>query len=490
MGAQPGPAPDEQRRRRHRHPRRDAGTRPRHQAVRRIHVGGRRPGAAAPRSRATRARGSISSTAPPRCCAPYFTVNTDFAQTEVDQRQVNLTRFSLFFPERRDFFLDGATFFDFRSDGQRGFFCCGGNNDDQVIPFFSRRIGLSASGTPQKIDFGTKITGQVGAQDVGILHVRTGEDESFTSEDFTVARVKRRILAQSYLGAIYTRRDPLLDGSEARHTTGLDMSLSTSSFRGSQNLEAAAWFLQRDAARGVAWQLGVRRHHRLSERSVWNARLDATRDSGALRPVDRFRAAHRISGSTHRRSGFSRGRKTADMSDSTRFATQPGLHDRSRQRPADAPDRRDAAPRELTVAGQLQHQYRQLPRAARHAVRHQPRHHAAPGRRVRLHALPDLRLDRAATDDRHQPPLRDRWLLLRHPHRAAGQPVGAAAPRAVSVPEQPVEQHQAARREFQDHVCIASPAKRSSPRSSRSSTTSSTIRRARCSAGSHASGGF
>ncbi len=172
-----------------------------------------------------------------------FTVNTDFAQTEVDQRQVNLTRFSLFFPERRDFFLDGATFFDFRSDGQRGFFCCGGNSDDQVIPFFSRQIGLSASGTPQKIDFGTKITGQAGAQDVGILHVRTGEDESFTSEDFTVARVKRRILAQSYLGAIYTRRDPLLDGSQARHTTGLDMSLSTSSFRGSQNLEAAAWFL-------------------------------------------------------------------------------------------------------------------------------------------------------------------------------------------------------------------------------------------------------
>jgi hypothetical protein len=173
-----------------------------------------------------------------------FTVNTDFAQTEVDQRQVNLTRFSLFFPERRDFFLDGATFLDFRSDGQRGFtFGGGGNTDDQVIPFFSRRIGLSESGTPQRIDFGTKVTGQAGAQDVGILHVRTGEAEGFTSEDFTVARVKRRILAQSYLGAIYTRRDPLLDGSEARHTAGLDMSLSTSGFRGSQNLEAAAWFL-------------------------------------------------------------------------------------------------------------------------------------------------------------------------------------------------------------------------------------------------------
>ena len=206
-----------------------------------------------------------------------FTVNTDFAQTEVDQRQVNLTRFSLFFPERRDFFLDGATFLDFASDGERrGFFCCGGqNNDDQVIPFFSRRIGLSASGMPQKIDFGTKITGQAGAQDIGILHVRTGEDDGFTSEDFTVARVKRRILAQSYLGAIYTRRDPLLDGSEASHTAGLDMSLATSSFKGSQNLEAGAWLLH-------ATQPDVSGSNSAFGASIdypndrWNARFDAT----------------------------------------------------------------------------------------------------------------------------------------------------------------------------------------------------------------------
>ena len=181
-----------------------------------------------------------------------FTVNTDFAQTEVDQRQVNLTRFSLFFPERRDFFLDGATFFDFRSDGQRGFFGCGGNNDDQVIPFFSRRIGLSASGTPQKIDFGTKVTGQAGAQDVGILHVRTGEDEGFTSEDFTVARVKRRMLR-----AVVHRRDLYPPGSAARrrrsppHRRPRHVAVDLQ-FQGSQNLEAAAWFLQRDAARRVA----------------------------------------------------------------------------------------------------------------------------------------------------------------------------------------------------------------------------------------------
>ena len=94
-----------------------------------------------------------------------LTINTDFAQTEVDQRQVNLTRFSLFFPERRDFFLDGATFFDFASNNIGG---------EQVQPYFSRRIGLSEAATPQRIDYGTKFNGQVGAQDVGFLHVRTG----------------------------------------------------------------------------------------------------------------------------------------------------------------------------------------------------------------------------------------------------------------------------------------------------------------------------
>jgi hypothetical protein len=173
-----------------------------------------------------------------------FTVNTDFAQTEVDQRQVNLTRYSLFFPEQRDFFLDGANFLDFASDeGMRAQWRGFGDSDDQVLPFFSRRIGLTADATPQKIDFGTKVTGQVGAQDVGLLHVRTGEDQGFASEDFTVARVKRRLFTQSYIGGLYTRRDARTGGGEARHTAGLDLSLATSRFRGSENLELRAWYL-------------------------------------------------------------------------------------------------------------------------------------------------------------------------------------------------------------------------------------------------------
>jgi hypothetical protein len=164
-----------------------------------------------------------------------LTLNTDFAQTEVDQRQVDLSKFSLFFPEKRDFFLDGATFFDFGSP----------TGDLQVNPFFSRRIGLDANGEPQRINVGTKITGQMGGQDVGILHVQTGADTAadVVGEDFTIARVKRRLLRQSYIGAMYTRRDARDDGVDASHTIGVDAKFGTSAFLGTQNLEASGWLL-------------------------------------------------------------------------------------------------------------------------------------------------------------------------------------------------------------------------------------------------------
>jgi hypothetical protein len=172
-----------------------------------------------------------------------LTINTDFAQTEVDQRQVNLTRFNLFFPERRDFFLDGATFFDFASNSVGG---------EQIQPFFSRRIGLSANATPQRVDYGTKFNGQVGSQDVGFLHVRTGDDSdlNLAGEEFTAARVKRRMLAQSYVGGMYTRRDARATGDGASHTMGVDFALSTATFRGNQNLTTNGWFL-RESRPGV-----------------------------------------------------------------------------------------------------------------------------------------------------------------------------------------------------------------------------------------------
>ena len=172
-----------------------------------------------------------------------LTINTDFAQTEVDQRQVNLTRYSLFFPEKRGFFLEGASFFDFISSTQR-IGPAGGGTDTAVVPFFSRRIGLDAYGLPQKIDVGTKVTGQMGSQDVGFLQIRTGEEGGALGEDFSVARLKRRMFRQSYVGALYTRRDTRGDPADALTTAGLDFRFATNTFRGSQNLETTGYVLR------------------------------------------------------------------------------------------------------------------------------------------------------------------------------------------------------------------------------------------------------
>jgi hypothetical protein len=159
-------------------------------------------------------------------------VNTDFAETEVDQRRVNLTRFPLFFEEKRDFFLEGSSFFDFSRE-----------DEEAVVPFFSRRIGLDDRGTPQPIDAGAKLTGQAGAFDVGVLQVRTAESGPRLGEDFSVVRVRRRAFEQSYVGATYTRRSARIRGDVDRHTAGVDFELATSRFRGDQNLELSGFYL-------------------------------------------------------------------------------------------------------------------------------------------------------------------------------------------------------------------------------------------------------
>lgn len=161
-----------------------------------------------------------------------LSLNTDFAETEVDERRVNLTRFPLFFEEKRDFFLEGSSFFDF-----------GREPGEAVVPFFSRRIGLDERGTPQRIDAGAKLTGQAGPFDLGVLQVRTGESNGSVGEDFSVARLRRRLFRQSYVGGIYTRRSARAAGDVDRHTAGVDFELQTATFRGTQNLEFSGLYL-------------------------------------------------------------------------------------------------------------------------------------------------------------------------------------------------------------------------------------------------------
>ena len=159
-------------------------------------------------------------------------INTDFAETEVDDRQVNLTRFPQFFEEKRDFFLQGGNYFDFARE-----------IGNQVTPFFSRRIGLDARGVPQPIDIGAKLTGQAGAFDIGFLQVRTREQNEQPGADFTVARVRRRFLQESYAGLLYTRRSDRLAGAPDLQTIGLDSALRTSRFLGTKTLEWSNWFI-------------------------------------------------------------------------------------------------------------------------------------------------------------------------------------------------------------------------------------------------------
>ena len=179
-----------------------------------------------------------------------LTINTDFAQTEVDQRLTNLERFPQFFPEKRDFFLDGATFFDFQSTAA---------NDNSLLPFFTRRIGLN-QGVPQPITAGGKLAGQFGSNDVGAMYVRTGRDEASMGENFLVLRGKHRMLQQSYVGALYTGRGAGEAGLDTRHTIGADFLLATSTFRGGDNIALGGFFLNttnpRDTGRSKAY--GVR----------------------------------------------------------------------------------------------------------------------------------------------------------------------------------------------------------------------------------------
>lgn len=158
------------------------------------------------------------------------TINTDFAETEVDTRQVNLTRFPLFFPEKRGFFLEDAGIFEFAQAEQRP--GPPGRGGGDIIPFFSRRIGL-VRGQEVPIRIGEKLTGKIGRFDFGLLDVQTGalEDEDgvvVPGKNLAVGRVKANFLSQSYVGAIFTNGDPT--GRVSNQVGGVDLKLATSNF--------------------------------------------------------------------------------------------------------------------------------------------------------------------------------------------------------------------------------------------------------------------
>jgi hypothetical protein len=159
-----------------------------------------------------------------------LTVNTDFAETEVDARQVNLTRFDLFYPEKRAFFLEGAGVFDIAT---------GNPMMPDLIPFFSRRIGLIESdGISREVPIiaGGKITGRQSRFNIGLMDVQTDEvDEiGLKGQNLLAARVSRDFWRQSYVGGIITHGNP--SGLGDNTLIGADARFATSSFRDNKNL--------------------------------------------------------------------------------------------------------------------------------------------------------------------------------------------------------------------------------------------------------------
>ena len=160
-----------------------------------------------------------------------LTVNTDFSDTAVDTRQVNLSRFNLFFPETRDFFLQDAGIFDFpvavNSDSANG------------TPFFSRRIGIAEDGDVVDLRAGAKVTGRVGPINFGLLDVQMAGHRDVDAKNLAVGRVKYNFGEESFLGLISTHGDPNTNGSNSLF--GLDLDLRTSKLFGNRNARWRMW---------------------------------------------------------------------------------------------------------------------------------------------------------------------------------------------------------------------------------------------------------
>ena len=156
-----------------------------------------------------------------------LTWNTDFAQVEDDESQVNLSRFSLFYPEKREFFLEGQGVFDFGGRQTRAF--GGGGPSDAPIPFFSRAIGISG-GSSVPILGGARLHGRTGAYTMGLMNIQTGETAGLDVEstNFSAFRMKRDLFSRSNIGVIATHRNVGAQGPGSNSLYGVDGNLNPS----------------------------------------------------------------------------------------------------------------------------------------------------------------------------------------------------------------------------------------------------------------------
>jgi len=173
-----------------------------------------------------------------------LTLNTDFSAAEVDDRQVNLSRFSLFFPEKRDFFLNDSDLFAFGRIGDIGNEATSRSSDNNARPFFSRRLGLSRSGQPVNLKYGGKLSGRIGRWSVGMLAMRQDGFQTVNADNVLVGRVSANMLDESSLGMIFTAGDP--NSNNDNKLGGIDFRYLNTRLPGGKVLEADAWYQQSD----------------------------------------------------------------------------------------------------------------------------------------------------------------------------------------------------------------------------------------------------
>ena len=178
------------------------------------------------------------------------TVNTDFSGTAVDEVQVNLTRFGLFFPERRDFFLHDVDIFEFGRIGGVDEFDDPSTFDrvdrENGRPFFSRKVGLSESGEEVGINYGGKLTGRIGRWDFGVLNVRQDRFGAVDPSHLFVGRAAMKVLRESSLGVILTNGHPTANLNNT--LVGADFRYLNTRLPNGRTLEGAAWYQQSSTA--------------------------------------------------------------------------------------------------------------------------------------------------------------------------------------------------------------------------------------------------
>lgn len=171
-----------------------------------------------------------------------LTLNTDFSATEVDNRQVNLTRFNLFFPEKRDFFLNDSDLFQFGniSGMAGGNNATSGGSRENARPYFSRNLGLSSNGEPVDIQYGGRISGRLGRWNIGTLAIHQDETDTVAASDLFIARMSANVLEDSSIGFIYTDGDPKSNLNNS--VVGTDFQYVNNNFLGNRIFQADGWY--------------------------------------------------------------------------------------------------------------------------------------------------------------------------------------------------------------------------------------------------------